>query len=148
MTRKQVVDPRYAKSKSYGAVINKIAGEAKCPFCPDNFKYHKKPIIKRFGKWFLTASTWPYKNTKHHFLIMSTQHKERLHELNGTDWKAIATLATYAVKKFKLPGGALTMRFGETAYTGATVCHLHAHLIVPQLKPGKKIAKTVWFPIG
>ena len=149
MKKKKVVDARFAKGrKGYLSVINQIADEAKCPFCPDNFRYHKKPILKRSGHWFLTPSTWPYKDTKHHLLIIGTQHKEQLSELTPADWRAIASLATHAIKKFKIPGGAITMRFGETAYTGASVCHLHAHLIVPKLKPGKRVAKTVWFPIG
>jgi len=71
-----------------------------------------------------------------------------LRELKNEDWLAVLKLAQYAVKKFNLPGGGLVMRFGETTYTGATVCHLHAHLIVPKLDSKKKVAKTVWFPIG
>ncbi|MEN9558066.1 MAG: hypothetical protein RL141_435 [Candidatus Parcubacteria bacterium] len=146
--QKKVVDPRFAKGKEYRAVINKIAGEAKCPFCPDNFRYHKNPILKRHGSWFLTRSSWPYPHTQEHFLIMGTKHKELLAELSGADWKSLAALAAYAVKTFKLPGGAIAMRFGETAYTGATVCHLHAHLIVPKKRANKKMADTVMFPIG
>jgi len=38
------------------------------------------------------------------------------------------------------------MRFGDSDYTGATVTHLHLHLMVPKLKRGK--ALTVEFPIG
>ena len=55
-------------------------------------------------------------------------------------------LGTWAVQKFELKGGALAMRFGETTYTGASVCHIHAHLIVPKTEKGK--ALTVEFPIG
>ena len=148
MGKKKVVDARFAKSKEYRAVINQIADEAKCPFCPDNFRYHKKPILKRLGGWFITPSTWTYKNSKHHFLIIGKSHKEKLTELTQTDWKSITTLASFVIKKYKLAGGAIAMRFGETAYTGATVCHLHMHLIVPEIKSGKRIAKTVTFPIG
>ena len=145
----KVVDPRFARDRGgYKDVINQIAGEAKCPFCPDNFKYHKNPILKRLGRWFITRSTWPYENTQYHFLIMSTAHHEELRELTDSDWLAVLKLAQYAVKKFKLPGGGLAMRFGETTYTGATVCHLHAHLIVPELNEKKGVAKTVWFPVG
>ena len=148
MGKKKVVDARFAKSKEYRAVINQIADEAKCPFCPDNFRYHKKPILKRLGNWFITSSTWPYKDTKHHFLIIGTRHKERLRELTPADWKSIIALVNDVVRKNKIRGGAIAMRFGETAYTGATVCHLHMHLIVPELQRGKRVAKTVMFPVG
>ena len=46
------------------------------------------------------------------------------------------------LKKYNIKGGVLALRFGDTAYTGATVCHLHFHLIVP------KKSQTVNFPIG
>ena len=52
------------------------------------------------------------------------------------------------IKKYKIKGGGLTLRFGEQNYTGATVLHLHFHLIVPKLKPKSKLAKIVNFPIG
>ncbi len=147
--KKRFVDPRFAKGKGeYKGVIRKIAGEGHCPFCPENFKYHKHPILRRAGGWFITHSSWPYKNTRFHFLIWGTAHKEKFSELSLGDWRNITALTAWAIKKFKIRGGGLALRFGETAYTGATVCHLHAHLIVPKINAKTKKAKTVVFPIG
>ena len=137
-----MVDPKYAKSGEYRKVIETIKKQGKCPFCPDNFKYHKHPILKRHGRWFLTKISWPYKNNKFHFIIIGDKHRENISELTAIDMKNILFLVKWAVAEFKIKGGAMAMRFGETSYTGATVCHLHAHLIVP-LK-----GKTVNFPIG
>lgn len=145
---KKVVDPHYAKDPEYKKVINTIADEAKCPFCPDNFKYHKNPILKTIGNWKITKSSWPYKGTQHHFLLIAETHHERLSELAASDWAAIGELVTWAESEYKLPGGALAMRFGETNYTGASVCHLHVHLIVPEIDPETNRAKVVHFPIG
>jgi diadenosine tetraphosphate (Ap4A) HIT family hydrolase len=144
MKKKKVVDIRFAKKRGgYRNVIAEIEKEGKCPFCPDNFKYHKKhPILKKYGDWFITKNNWPYKNIEFHFVIISRQHKEKISELSGNDTKEILFLAQWVVKKYKIKGGAVAMRFGETDYTGATVCHLHAHLIVPKKR------KTVNFPIG
>jgi len=145
--KKKVVDPTYAKSKNYSRVINKIAEEGMCPFCPENFKYHKKPILKKRTDWFVTESTWPYKNTRHHFLVMTMKHMEELSELSAKDWESIHWLIRWATKEYKIRGGGLAMRFGDTSHTGATVCHLHMHLIVPELKKNGR-AKIVNFPIG
>ena len=142
-----VVNPRYAKSKAYRKVIADIAGSKRCPFCPDNFRYHKKPILRKSNGWFITESTWPYKNSQKHFLIIALKHKETLQELGAADTRGLLHLAQWAVKRCRIKGGALTMRFGDTNYTGATVAHLHAHLIFPQVDK-KGIAKTVNFPIG
>lgn len=145
---KKVVNKTYAKGKGeYEKVISSIEKKGKCPFCPDNFKYHKEPILQKENSWFLTKNSWPYKNTEHHLLIIGEEHKENFDELNDIDFKSVKKLTAWALKKFKIKGGALTIRFGDTDHTGATVCHLHFHLISPKLDKNKK-AKTVYFPIG
>jgi diadenosine tetraphosphate (Ap4A) HIT family hydrolase len=147
-TSKKVVNKRFALGKGeYENVINDIEMKGKCPFCPDNFKYHKNPILKKTGSWFITENSWPYKNTEYHFLIINTNHKENFKELTVKDWNSIKEITDWAINKYKLKGGALALRFGETEYTGATVCHIHAHLIYPKLDKNKK-TKTVYFPVG
>ncbi|MFH1145886.1 MAG: HIT domain-containing protein [bacterium] len=145
--KKKFVDPRYAKSGEYAKVIEKIAGSGYCPFCHENFHHHKHKIIKLHQGWFLTKCSWPYPNTKLHLLLIVERHKESLTQLSNNDWLAISYLVKLAIKKFKIKGGGLMMRFGQTKYTGATVKHLHAHLVVPKLK-NKSTAMVVNFPIG
>jgi diadenosine tetraphosphate (Ap4A) HIT family hydrolase len=142
----KVVDPRSAKSGHYRAVLHEIQNAGVCPFCPKTFKWHTKPILKREGGWLITENFNPYKNARYHFLLIKEKHKEHFNELSPRDWRSMARLAAWAVKKFHIKGGALALRFGDTAHTGSSVCHIHAHLLVPQIKNGK--AKPVWFPVG
>ena len=145
---KKVVNKRFSVGKGeYENVISSIEKEGQCPFCPENFKYHKKPLIKEVGNWFLTENSWPYKDTKHHFIIICKDHKENFSDLNGKDFECVKELVNYAIEKFYIKGGALALRFGDTDYTGATVCHLHFHIIYPGLDENLK-SKTVHFPIG
>lgn len=147
MTRnKKIVDERYAKTSRYKKILGEIKGAKVCPFCPGTFKWHTKPILKTEGGWLITESFQPYPNTAHHFLIIGKRHKEQLPELTPRDWSEISRLQKWVVKKYHLRGGGLAMRFGDTAYTGATVSHLHMHLIVPKLKRGRAI--PVYFPFG
>ncbi len=139
---KRVVNTRFAKGQGYLEVLESIEAKGKCPFCPDNFKYHKHPTLKDDDKWLLTRCSWPYKNTKEHFLIISKIHKEYFSDLSNDDMKSVRLLVDWATKEFDLKGGAIALRFGDTEHTGATVCHLHFHLIVPE------VGKTVNFPIG
>ena len=143
----KVVNPRFAKTGEYSKVIGTIESLGQCPFCPDNFRYHKNLILKKLHGWFITESSWPYKNSQKHFLIISPDHKETLAELRARDIESILSLSKWAVQKYRIRGGALTMRFGESDFTGATVSHLHAHLIYPANGKGKNY-KTVIFPIG
>jgi ATP adenylyltransferase len=139
---RQVVNPRFAKTAEYYEVIKMIEKKGECPFCPGNFKYHQYPILKRKNGWIITRCSWPYKNTEQHFLIISEKHGETLSFLTSTDLSSVCSLADWVGKEFGIKGGVLTVRFGSTDITGATVCHLHFHLIVP------KRGKTVNFPIG
>jgi diadenosine tetraphosphate (Ap4A) HIT family hydrolase len=144
--KKGLVNIHYAKSGMYKDVLHEIKAAKVCPFCPRTFKWHTKPILKTIGNWFVTESFQPYKNTAHHFLIIGKKHKENLEDLSALDWEEISRLQKWTVKKYHLRGGGIAMRFGDTAHTGATVSHLHLHLIVPKLKQGRAV--PVWFPFG
>ncbi|KKT57906.1 MAG: hypothetical protein UW81_C0004G0080 [Candidatus Giovannonibacteria bacterium GW2011_GWC2_44_9] len=140
--KKDFVNPRYAKSDDYRAVLEEIKKEGKCPFCPENFRWHPKPTIFECGKWFLTEVGWKYENAAHHLLLIGKTHKENFWELSPNDLKEVGELVELACVQFKIQGGAVALRFGDTKYTGATVKHLHFHLIVPEK------GKVVNFPIG
>lgn len=146
--KKKFVNLTNARPGEYKKIIETISKTGKCPFCKEHFKYHKKPILKRQNGWFLTESSWPYKNASHHLIIMGEKHKENLSQLRKKDFEAIFCLAKFAVRKYKIKGGALAVRFGETDYTGASVSHLHFHLISPQVNKKTKRSKTVDFLIG
>ena|SRR3989344_7449480 len=143
----KVVNRRFAKSKEYAQVLKTIEQKGECPFCPTNFQYSKKPILKSAGAWFAVENSWPYKNSQKHLLFISATHKENFSELSVGDFVAVAKLTRWAIKKFQIKGGALALRFGKTDYTGATVCHLHFHIIYPH-KGSKRRPQTVNFPIG
>lgn len=146
--KKRVVNLKFAGAKGYKNVLKTIEKTEKCPFCKENFKYHKNPILKKGKDWFITKSSWPYKNTQYHFLIISEKHKENFEELKLLDFRTVSALANWAIEKYKIKGGGLVLRFGETDYTGSSVCHLHFHLIAPEINKRTQKAKTVYFPIG
>ncbi len=142
----QFVDPRYAKGTDYGKVLNQIQTAGVCPFCPDTFKWHTKPILQRTLGWLITRNMNPYAGTREHFLIVGKKHVENILDLSPRDMTAILRLAQWAVVEYQLPGALLAMRFGDKEFTGATVTHLHAHLIVPE-KIDDRVT-VVNFPIG
>lgn len=146
---KDLVNPTFAaKSEGYGDTIADIVNAGTCPFCPDTFLWHPWPILHRIGNWFITRSGWPYENAEHHFLIIGNEHITSKVEMSSEfDDQAVNQLVWWAVQTFDLRGYGLISRSGETNHTGATVQHLHFHLIQPKLGPDGK-ALTVWFPIG
>nr|AIA13850.1 HIT domain protein [uncultured bacterium]AIA14240.1 HIT domain protein [uncultured bacterium] len=142
------VDLEYARSDNYRQVLEEIIASGVCPFCPENFRWHPNPILGNSGDWFATESMQPYEDTDKHVLIIGRTHKEELAELTGEDLSAVHALARGVLKWAGAGGGGLMLRFGDTRFTGATVKHLHFHVIVPEIDPDTDRAKPVWFPIG
>lgn len=143
---KKFVDARFAKGGRYKKVMDAIVRARVCPLCPKTMRWHTKPILKRASGWLITENFNAYRNTQHHLILVRERHAERFQQLTAKDWAAVSSLVRWALPRFKIKGGGLTLRFGDTTYTGATVAHLHFHLIVPKLKRGK--AMPVYFPIG
>ncbi len=142
------VSPKYAKSGAYAKDIQDIKNKNVCPFCPKYFPgtWHTNPILKVKNNWLITKNMHPYKNVKEHFIIVGKQHLENITSLTIKDFATILYLSRWTIRKFDLSGGMLGMRFGQTKFTGATVKHLHAHLITPSILKNKVL--VVNFPIG
>jgi diadenosine tetraphosphate (Ap4A) HIT family hydrolase len=142
----RLVNTKFARGLAYQKAMKEIVAAGVCPFCPENFKWHTKPILRGDGNWFITENFRPYANAKYHFVIINKAHYENLKDIKSSDLVSIFNLANWAVKKFKIKGGGVTLRFGDSDFTGATVTHLHFHLISPNIKNG--VITPVYFPIG
>lgn len=114
----------------YNSVITNIQKDGVCPFCPDQLaKYHKNPIIDETKYWLVTNNMYPYKNVRHHILLIHKEHIETIQEITDEAWKELHTIFLQAIGRSNIPGGTLFIRFGDTRFTGASVSHLHAHLV-------------------
>jgi ATP adenylyltransferase len=115
----------------YSKVISKIVQDGVCPFCPEYLtKYHPHPILAETRHWVITKNAYPYKGTKHHFLIVHKSHIERFEDISAAAWAELQTLIKDTVTNQGVKGGAFFCRFGDTKYTGASVNHLHAQMVV------------------
>ena len=131
----------------YKKVIDQIDTDGVCPFCPKHLKkYHKKPIIKRGKYWLVTDNMYPYNGAKHHILFIHKKHIESLEDVSTPGFKELKDLIKKEVKRRRIKGATFLMRFGETSHTGASVSHLHANLISPDVK--RKDRKPIMFRIG
>jgi diadenosine tetraphosphate (Ap4A) HIT family hydrolase len=116
-------------------VMERIKQNDVCPFCPENLAdYHKKPILFETASWVVTENQWPYQGTLHHFLLILKRHATHPVELNDNEWNEIHIIINNLTKDYTIEAGSFLLRFGSTEKTGATVDHLHAHVIVPNSK--------------
>jgi ATP adenylyltransferase len=80
-------------------------------------------------------------------LIICKSHITEFEEIKVGDLAEVMFLVSWAIGEYKISGGALALRFGSTEFTGATVSHLHLHLIQPDVDKNGQI-KVVHYPIG
>lgn len=133
---------------AYAKLLKKIDKDGVCPLCPKHLSnYHKKPIIKRGKYWLLTENQNPYEGLELHLLAIHKKHKINLTDLNNSDFADLFNLFKWAIKTNDLPAGTLLMRFGDGIYNGASVNHLHAHLMTggPYKKGKSKIKVKVGY---
>lgn len=123
-------------------VMKDIVDDDVCPFCIESLrKYHKKPIIDEGPNWIVTSNQWPYEHTDAHFLLIARHHIQTINELPSGAFEELGDHVKNLITDNNLEYGGLAMRFGDIRYTGATVNHLHAHVITAEknLPDGVKV---------
>ncbi len=126
---KKLVNERNAWRAGYGHVIKGIATRGVCPFCSEYLhSYHKKPLVER-KYWWVTENMYPYHPVRHHLLFIHKTHCEYITELSQSAWEELREIIAENIREKKIEGGAFVFRFGDTHFTGASVAHLHAHLV-------------------
>lgn len=114
---------------TYANVIAQIAQDGVCPFCREHLtKYHKKPLTEK-TYWWITDNMYPYKPTKHHRLIIHKEHIEHVSEISREAWDELQKIIQTETNDRTISGGTFIIRFGDTHYTGASVSHLHGHIV-------------------
>lgn len=130
MADKKHVNLDNARLNEQRQVMETIVQDDVCPFCPDSLKkYHKEPIIAEGKYWTITTNQWPYEHTDAHFLLIARQHVETVTDLAPGAFEELGQHIQALVRDNQLQYGGIAMRFGDIRYTGATVNHLHAHLL-------------------
>lgn len=111
--------------------MEEIASLGVCPFCRENFEdHHAAPILWESKYWLVTHNDYPYEGADIHLLVVSQTHIETVSEISFRAAMDLARVFRWISNHFKIPGGSFLMRFGDMEYTGGTVAHLHAHLVV------------------
>jgi diadenosine tetraphosphate (Ap4A) HIT family hydrolase len=102
-----------------------------CLFCPEHLARHpRQRILLSTQHWTATPNEYPYAGTSLHLLLIPHQHASDLLALSDevrTDfWVALAAVA----EAYELRYYGLGVRNGDCRLTGATVEHVHAHVLV------------------
>lgn len=130
------INTKVIRREDQRIVMEEIQKQGHCPFCRENLaKYHKNPILKEGKFWLLTNNQWPYEKVKYQMLAIYKTHIEHLTEIDPEAGKELFEIFAEAVKERNIEGGGVAMRFGSSIHGnyGASVLHIHVHLIEPDL---------------
>ena len=135
MKKTKHVDLDNARFADQSVIMQKIIKNDESPFLLKNLKrYHSHPILKEGKYWYITANKWPYQHTQFHFLIIAQNYWTDIAEITPPAAAEFFDFIQWLKNKYQVSGGGFAMRFGNTDYSAATIDHLHAHFIVPDLQ--------------
>ena len=120
-----------ARTAEQLAEMRRLDAAGICLFCPDGLARHaRQQILFRTRHWSVTPNEFPYRGTRLHLLLVPDQHASDLldlpDEVRQDFWQALGAVA----RQHQLSHYGLGVRNGDCRYTGATIGHVHAHVLV------------------
>lgn len=110
--------------------MKKLLEKGVCVFCKEYLEEYHDNRIEEYGKhWIITKNDYPYTGTKVHYLLIHRDHITNMDELTDEAKIEYFNFTEKITKLHNSPGASMTMRFGDDKFTGATIAHLHAHVI-------------------
>lgn len=111
--------------------MQRLESQGLCLFCPDGLRMHSRQrILFQTSHWTVTPNEFPYQGTGLHLLIVPHEHATDMLDL-GTSaqsdfWNALGMVR----ERYDLTHYGLGIRNGDCRFTGATIAHVHAHVVV------------------
>jgi ATP adenylyltransferase len=108
-----------------------LEADGVCIFCPDGLALHRKDrILWRTAQWNIMRNEFPYAGSKLHVLLAPASHVEDVLDLDDAAradfWVALSGVRS----RYGLSYYGLGIRNGDCRFTGATIRHVHAHVLV------------------
>lgn len=146
-------DFRYAREGAQLEQMRDLESRDVCIFCPEGLGERQHEVLRCGDYWAATENDYPYHDdqaqpVERSFILFSLVHTTSLEQLPSVAGSDLFRLCKWLTKFYGLTGGGLVIRFGDSRLTGATIKHLHAHLIVPRTDASTDRAVPVRFPIG
>jgi ATP adenylyltransferase len=99
-----------------------------CIFCPEHLPKYR-PVVHKTALWTVTTNRFPYRGTQLHYLLLPDEHVDDLVDLSPESHADFWTALRWARDEHGLTYYGLASRNGDCAFTGATIRHVHVHLV-------------------
>jgi ATP adenylyltransferase len=113
------------------AEMERLEAAGTCLFCPASLRAHEtQRVLFETGHWAVTPNEFPYQGTALHLLVVPHRHAGDLLDLSDAELADFWTALRRIRERFALTHYGLGVRNGDCRYTGATIAHVHAHVLV------------------
>jgi ATP adenylyltransferase len=112
------------------AEMQRLEAAGMCLFCPDGLAaQNRQEVVLQTRHWSVTPNAFPYPGTRLHLLLVPGQHAGDLLDLDPEVQADFWTTLGLVRERFGLDYYGLGVRNGDCRYTGATIVHVHAHVL-------------------
>jgi diadenosine tetraphosphate (Ap4A) HIT family hydrolase len=113
------------------AEMRRLEAAGICLFCPQSLREHaRQQVIIETGQWAVTPNAFPYAGTRLHLLVVPHQHVNDMLDLDDEALSDFWATLRLIRERFGLGYYGLGVRNGNCSFTGATIAHVHAHVLV------------------
>jgi diadenosine tetraphosphate (Ap4A) HIT family hydrolase len=118
------------------AQMRQLEAQGVCLFCPDGLASQaRQQVVLQTRRWTVTPNEFPYPGAVLHLLLVPGQHAADLLDLDEDTrqdfWTALASVRD----RYDLGYYGLGVRNGDCRFTGGTIRHVHAHVMVGDADP-------------
>lgn len=118
------------------AEMERLEAAGVCLFCPDELGRHAGAAgFLRTAHWTVMPNDFPYAGTSLHLLLVPRQHAGDLLDLDAAVRADFFAALAAARERYGFGHYGLGVRNGDCRYTGATIVHVHAHVVVAPPEP-------------
>lgn len=119
------------RTAEQAAEMRSLEARGLCLFCPDGLRRHQRQqILFSTRHWDVTPNEFPYQGTALHLLLVPHEHAGDLLDLPAEAQQDFWTALGLVRERYQLRYYGLGVRNGDCRYTGATIRHVHAHVLV------------------
>jgi ATP adenylyltransferase len=113
------------------AEMQRLEADGVCLFCPEGLRTHaRQQILWETKHWAVTPNKFPYRGTGLHLLLVPHAHAGDMLDLDPDIRQDFWTALAMVRERYRLSHYGLGIRNGDCRFTGATITHVHAHVLV------------------
>lgn len=92
----------------------------------------EQDILFTTENWYVSQNRFPYEGVAQQFLIVANKPVLKTEDITPEMWAELQKIWVSLIEAYNIPGGGLCARFGDPAYSGASLKRFHVHLISPE----------------